>query len=269
MQGKRYEEAFGILDKRYRMGRELRDAQFLLNRCVCAMATDRFEEFWKLLNELKQFVKQHVYLPFEDALEYGEQLEKDKKYFESIIFYRIFVDLFTDDISPRRMAHVVERCMSGMRAAVYSMTAANSEVKSLVEKRIIPMMENLADKVLDCDELDIRPKSIKTGDVLHYIEVCDPNLSRRIETLTKGIALMTDGLGTVAKNYRIYGILYNNLGGAYMASAKFKESAFNFEESLKCFKVAKYFDSPERKEKYLRDGEKAAMRARKQMQRNE
>lgn len=254
----KFEEAFGVLDGRYRLGEELRNAPFLLKHCVSLMATENDYEETK--GQLKTLI-QNLHPLSKTVLWLAKKFHKLGHYFAALIVFEIFFEIFYEVGGSYVSLEVIEDCMSGIKNTVSTMVESEDNFQPFVRRCILPKMYAMKNTYLQINDVNPQYKCVKLGWITHAIEICETNSQERLRVISDAIRYMREVLGESVLKHQIFGTLCNNLASTYLKLGRNPEAIQYYEEALLCFRAATDFQINYKRQKYIKDTESALRRA--------
>ena len=257
----KFDAAYGILNRRNLLGSRIRGLKFLLKYCVTLFVTGRVRRCAEVRRALAERLMESIYISLDSALAFAVLLKGKKKFFESILFSVMTAEMFSKVSDGRTRIVAIDKSMSALRETVLELVEQNKRLRPFVQKYAIPLMVEMKNAALSMENVDTRTKIIKVAWTMHYIEVCDSDISANEKILSDAVDMMRDTFGEDAFKCQIFGTCLNILGSTYMRLSQIEKALGTYSEALDCFEKADDFETETKKQDYIQRTQQAMQRA--------
>ena len=142
MQQGKFFEAYGMLERQYKLGPELHFAPVLVNYYASLMQTDEGERADKIRDELIAVLEEKFGDSSDEIGKYATHLRLQSKYFEAILFYQIalhFAGKFTEKLVDA--GDTVQECAGGLSLCIIQLFEKKPGLKNLLKNHVVVWFE--------------------------------------------------------------------------------------------------------------------------------
>ncbi|XP_076812436.1 uncharacterized protein LOC143459256 isoform X2 [Clavelina lepadiformis] len=245
----RYEEAYGIVKKQYKLGPSINFAPVLTRYFVSLVHTDRFEKADKIRSELISALTSNNDLSSQDFVKHADNLRMKGSSMESILFYQIASDLLETETLSGDITETAQRCSLGTKLAVTNLLGTQGISKNAIKRFVISHMQKVNDHLSRIKSIPKALLCLVRAICYHHTEQCllqAGDFKAQESVLLKGVEVLRDGLGSKAEKHELYGAFLNNLGNTYMKINRPRDAARVLNEAVASIKKANYDTELER-----------------------
>ncbi|CAK8689371.1 unnamed protein product [Clavelina lepadiformis] len=268
LQERKYEEAYGLVKKQYKLGSKFNFAPVLVKYYVSLIHTDRLDKAAKIRDELTSLIQELLESSPEELEKYGHSLRQKSKFIEAILFYQISHRFCETEMNPADAVSALQGCALGTKLAVTELLEKHKVSKQTVRKHVIPEMHKFIDCLGRFKSVEKKLICIVQGLCLHHVEHCEflvGDVNAREASIKRAITSMKDVLGSEAEKHHLYGGHLNNLGHTYLVKDRPGDAASYFSQAIVAKKRAEDYDTQAEKLEDIKKSELALQLARRQL----
>jgi len=206
-----------------------------------SIKSKKYEEATKIKTELADLIENNIDTTAEDMMLFGEKLQEDKLFFESILIFHSASILSKNIKNPENKLEMIRFCVYGMMRTNEAMIGEDPDMKVVVKDYVIPLMHDQLHDIESTSSVSEQWKCLRVSWVLHYIE-CSQRLVDQLKecekTLREGLKRMDEVFGENKIKHRVYGYLLNNLGAVCDNTSRYEEAATCYKQVIDAFKAA-------------------------------
>jgi len=256
----KYDEAFGILNQKYLLGPDIREASFLLQYCTCLLATGNRQRIEEVKQKLVEIIKNKIKPATKEVLSIAHKLRKNKEYLSAVLLFELCYEMFFDASDSYAAMLLIEKCMAGMKHTISDAMEEQDTFKFFTQHIFLPKLREMKRVLLSIEGVSDEYKCVKAGWVTHSIEICEPDTNTRIAVLNEAIEAMQVYLPDPCK-YQIYGTLLNNVGTLYLVKNLVAKAVDCYQKAIECFQKADDYQGDEKRKQDIKKSQSALSKA--------